>query len=298
MVFRLPSQLETLVPPPAHQHPQPPPWRGSIVVTGMRSSDRSSSQEIFVTAVETDGEKYVDIIRQDCSLIWTWPSRAQQWPSRFFFSILHEQPVLREFQAWVRGYLPPIPLCTFMPNRLRDPNINTVNQTNFRSLSRILFETQAVAVASWAPNTFPGGGMIIYPAQNSSAVLVGALFFDIPFPSFISGVSLPVSPISPHGMQPPRHMQYQQRISTTAPYSSSPHHRHAPSLSPHHSDHNSPIEQPIASRRPDPYPYIMPRPGYNLGQPSSSTEDPWSNVKDEDENVYGAFPAPQNPPYS
>lgn len=61
MVFRLPSNLENLIPPLAEQHPQqPPPWRGSFVVTGMRSSDQSSTQEIFVTAVETDGEKYVD----------------------------------------------------------------------------------------------------------------------------------------------------------------------------------------------------------------------------------------------
>ena len=144
MVFRLPTQLETLVPPPAVQHPQPPPWRGSIVVTGVRNSDRSSSQEIFVTAVETDGEKYVDMIRRDCSLIWTRPSRAQQWPSRFFFNILHDQPVLRDFQAWVKGCIPPLPLCTFMPNRLRDHNMHTVNQTNFRSLSRVLFDGQTV----------------------------------------------------------------------------------------------------------------------------------------------------------
>ncbi|PPR01969.1 hypothetical protein CVT26_008751 [Gymnopilus dilepis] len=279
MVFRLPTQLETLVPPPAVQHPQPPPWRGSIVVTGVRNSDRSSSQEIFVTAVETDGEK------------------AQQWPSRFFFNILHDQPVLRDFQAWVKGCIPPLPLCTFMPNRLRDHNMHTVNQTNFRSLSRVLFDGQTVAVASWAPNTFPGAGIVIYPAHNSSAILMGALFFDIPFPPFIGGMPSPVSPISPHGLQPSRHMQYQPRISTTTPYSSSPHHRHAPSLSPHHSDHNSPIEQSMA-RRPDPYPYIMPRPGYNLGQPSSSTEDPWANVKDEDENIYATYPPPQNPPYS
>ena len=58
MVFRLPSQLESLVPPPYDQRTQPPPWRGSIVVSGMRSSDRGSNQQIHVTAVETDGEKY------------------------------------------------------------------------------------------------------------------------------------------------------------------------------------------------------------------------------------------------
>ncbi|KDR80421.1 hypothetical protein GALMADRAFT_242855 [Galerina marginata CBS 339.88] len=279
MVFRLPSQLETLVPPPYDQRPQPPPWRGSLFVSGMRNSDRSSSQEIAVTAVETDGEK------------------AQQWPPTFYVRVLHDQPVLREFQAWVKGCIPPIPLCTFMPIRMRESNNHAVNQTNFRSLSRVLFDNQTIAIAQWPENTFPGAGMIIYPAQNSSAVLVGALFFEMPFPSFIGGMS----PISPMITQSPRHPHFQQRISTNAPYGSSPHHRHAPSLSPHHSDHNSPIEQSIASHRQDPYRYIMPRSGhtpYNIGQPSSSSEVAWSGIKDEDENGYPAFPSQQNPPYT
>ncbi|PPQ86684.1 hypothetical protein CVT25_006759 [Psilocybe cyanescens] len=283
MVFRLPTQLETLVPPPYDQRPQPPPWRGSIIVSGLRSSDRGSSQEIFVTAVETDGE-----------------NRAQQWPQTFFVRILHDQPVLREFHSWVKACMPPMPLCTFMPNRLRETNLNTVNQANFRSLSRALFDNQTVAIASWEPNTFPGAGMVIYPAQNSSAVLVGALFFEMPFPHFIAGVPSPIMPISPHAMQHTSRHPYQQRISTNIPYGSSPHHR--PSLSPHHSDHNSPIE-PIAAHRQDPnFRYIMPRsnhPGYNIGQPSSSSEAPgWTNIKDEDENNYAAYPAHQHPPYS
>jgi len=66
MVFRVPSHpVDELVPPPNIQSQQPPPWRGSIIVSGMRSSDRGSSQEIWVTAVETDGEKYVHVVRQD-----------------------------------------------------------------------------------------------------------------------------------------------------------------------------------------------------------------------------------------
>lgn len=52
--------------------------------------------------------------------------------------------MLQDLQAWVKECVPPLPICTFMPNRLRDQNANTVNQTNFRSLSRILFENQAV----------------------------------------------------------------------------------------------------------------------------------------------------------
>ena len=34
-------------------------WRGTLAVAGMRTSDRNSSQQLHVTAVETDGERYV-----------------------------------------------------------------------------------------------------------------------------------------------------------------------------------------------------------------------------------------------
>ena len=58
MAFCLPSNLEHFIPPPSEQRSQPPPWRGSFVVRGA-NSDRTIAQNIFVTAVETDGEKYV-----------------------------------------------------------------------------------------------------------------------------------------------------------------------------------------------------------------------------------------------
>ncbi|KAJ3508284.1 hypothetical protein NLJ89_g5840 [Agrocybe chaxingu] len=248
MVFRLPSHLETLVPPPFDQRVQLPPGA------------------ISVTAVETDGE-----------------NRAQQWPDTFNVRVLHEQPVLREFEMWLRTYMPPLPLCTFMPKRLRDSDQHTLNKSNFHSLSTHLYSSQTVAVASWAPNTFPGGGIVIYPAHNSSAVLVGALFFDMPFPDFIAGISSPISPLTPMAMQPSRHAQ------------------HAPSLSPHRSDPNSPVEQPIAAHRQDPYRYIIPRSGqaaYGNPPTSSTTADPnWGTVKAEDDSPYSAFPSQHNPPY-
>lgn len=144
--------------------------------------------------------------------------------------------------------------------------------------------------------------MIIYPARNSSAVLVGALFFDTAFPSFIGGIPSPISPVSPLSMQQiSRQPQYAQQRISNIPYGSSPH-RHAPSLSPHHSDNNSPIEQTIAMHnRQDPYRYMVQRPGqvpYNpMEQPSSSSDMAWSNVKDEDENGYAAY-TQHHPPYS
>lgn len=163
-------------------------------------------------------------------------------------------------------------------------------------------------MASWPPGTFSGAGMIIYPAQNSSAVLIGALFFETQFPDFIGyAAPSPISPLSPQPMQGPRHSQYQQRIVAVPPYDGSSPHRHAPSLSPHRSNPNSPIEQPIAAHRHDPsYRYIMPRsnnPGYlDLGQGSSSQQigSAWSNIKAEDENNYSVNypPSHQNPPFT
>lgn len=69
MVFRIPSQLETFVPPPFTQRTHPAPWRGQLLVSGMRSSDRGSNQELHVTAVETDGDKYVPACRLNPLLI-------------------------------------------------------------------------------------------------------------------------------------------------------------------------------------------------------------------------------------
>jgi len=62
MVFRLPTPLEAFTPPPSQQAPDQRPWRGALVVSGMRTTDRSSAQTIRVTAVETDGNKFVLLI--------------------------------------------------------------------------------------------------------------------------------------------------------------------------------------------------------------------------------------------
>lgn len=62
MVFRLPTTLEPFIPPPSQQVAEQRPWRGALVVSGMRPSDRSSAQTIRVTAVETDGEKFVPVL--------------------------------------------------------------------------------------------------------------------------------------------------------------------------------------------------------------------------------------------
>jgi hypothetical protein len=116
-----------------------------LVVT-FRGVEKAVSQQLRVTAVETDGDKF------RASSVFTPPpsgltnrffSRVDLWPSQLFVHPTYDNPILREVQAWTKRHTPPI--CTFLPDRLRDANDNTVNQTNFRSLSRILFENQMVS---------------------------------------------------------------------------------------------------------------------------------------------------------
>ena len=52
---------------------------------------------------------------------------------------------------------------------------------------------------------FPGAGIIIYPAKNSSAILVGALFFFDMFPSFVGGFPFSNLPVSPNIIQSSRY---------------------------------------------------------------------------------------------
>ncbi|KAK7044897.1 hypothetical protein R3P38DRAFT_182058 [Favolaschia claudopus] len=240
MVFRLPTHLDNLIPPPSTQAQSASaarPWRGTLTVRGMRASDPGSNQEIRVTAVETDGD-----------------SDVRRWPSQFFAYLARGPPLLQEVRAWIQQHAPPI--STFMPDRLPDPDANVVNLTNFRSLSRMLFENQIVAISPWGPDSFPGGGIIIFPAEHSSALLVAALFFS-QFPDVItSRLNNPgLSPIVTHA---PQHNPYaQQQPMSSSPYASSSRQIASPtSYRPqrsHHSGSLSPIEQPISRSRQEHY---------------------------------------------
>ncbi|KAJ3722537.1 hypothetical protein C8R42DRAFT_720903 [Lentinula raphanica] len=187
MVTRLPLHLDTLVPssPPSTSGSSTliKPWRGLFLVSGTRASDISSNVEVRVTGVETDGD-----------------IRYHLWPPRIVFSITfpHALPVLDQLQTYIRNRSPPIPLTTFLPERLRDPDQNVVNQTHFHSLSRLLWDGQLVAVvpinlsSSTAPaplsHSTTRQGMLIYPVANSTALLLGAIFLtpEETFPEFIS----------------------------------------------------------------------------------------------------------------
>jgi hypothetical protein len=58
MAYRLPTNLESLIPPPAEQVQQRRPWRGVLTLTFMNTG-QGASQDVYVTATETDGERYV-----------------------------------------------------------------------------------------------------------------------------------------------------------------------------------------------------------------------------------------------
>ncbi|KAF8332899.1 hypothetical protein F5887DRAFT_39668 [Amanita rubescens] len=168
------------------------PWHGSfrVVSNEMCASDRDSSQLVYVTAVETDGQSRMDL-----------------WPHQFVTYVKSNSTVLREFLAWVDQYHPPT--CTYVPTKFPDANREAMNQSNFRALSRILFESQTIAIASWNIDAIPGAGIIIYPAQNSTVMLVGALFLHSSFPEFISGMSQSVHP-NPYTMQWHAQIPYSQ----------------------------------------------------------------------------------------
>ncbi|KAH8830566.1 hypothetical protein DL96DRAFT_1707383 [Flagelloscypha sp. PMI_526] len=171
MVFRLPSHLDSFVPPPtsqiAHSHHT---WRGRLIVSGMRASDKASNQELRVSAVEADGD-----------------NRIELWPPEFFIHLTHDRPILQDFQAWVQQQSPPLPFSTFLPDRLRDPNRHNVNQSTFRSLSRLLLDNRMLGIGFWNPDDPQAGGVVFMPAENSSALLVGILFINTPIPTSVTG---------------------------------------------------------------------------------------------------------------
>ncbi|KIK63347.1 hypothetical protein GYMLUDRAFT_241845 [Collybiopsis luxurians FD-317 M1] len=188
MVFRVPTHLESLIPPPASQIPNPAdavssPWRGQFLVSGIRASDRGSNVEIRITGAETDGD-----------------TQSHLWPRRFIFSVAspHALPILPQLQHYLRNRSPRIPLTTFMPDRIRDPDQNAVNQSHFRSLSQLLWDGKLVVIVPISISGDSSGrhGILLFPTEitsrssssNSRSVIFGAMFLTPTdfFPDFVS----------------------------------------------------------------------------------------------------------------
>jgi hypothetical protein len=58
MAFRLPTHIDSFIPPPAEQVQQRRPWQGTLTLTFMNTT-QGTYQDVFVTAAETDGERCV-----------------------------------------------------------------------------------------------------------------------------------------------------------------------------------------------------------------------------------------------
>ncbi|KAH9965212.1 hypothetical protein BC827DRAFT_1265240 [Russula dissimulans] len=177
MAYRLPTQLGSLVPPPAGQAQQRRPWQGILTLTFVNGA-QGSFQDVYVTAAETDGECRIDL-----------------WPRRFYVYLGARRIQPNDIKAWVKRYAPPI--CALMPDRLPDPTANGLNQAAFANLSRMLLENQFLALAPWGMDNLPGAGMMIYPSPSSPSLLVGAIFLSGPFPEFAAYQQQPARPNQP-----------------------------------------------------------------------------------------------------
>jgi len=164
MAYRLPTHLESLIPPPAEQVQQRRPWQGVLTLTFMNAG-QGTLQDVYVTAAETDGESRMDL-----------------WPRRFYVYLGAGRTPHNEVKGWVKRYTPPI--CALMPDKLPDSAANALNQANFANLCRMLLDNQILALAPWGLDNLPGAGMMIYPTSSSSSLLVGAVFLSGPFPEF------------------------------------------------------------------------------------------------------------------
>ncbi|KAI0266564.1 hypothetical protein BC834DRAFT_823874 [Gloeopeniophorella convolvens] len=165
MALRLPTHLESFIPPPTEQVQQRRPWQGTLTLTFMNNA-QGTYQDVYVTAAETDGE-----------------NRMELWPRRLYVYLGARRVAHNDVKAWVKRYNPPI--CALMPDKHPDPATNAANQANFANLSRLLLDNQIVAMAPWnAPDSLPGAGIMIYPTSTSVSLLVGAIFLSGPFPEF------------------------------------------------------------------------------------------------------------------
>ncbi|KAF8650679.1 hypothetical protein AX16_005117 [Volvariella volvacea WC 439] len=197
MVFRVPTHFQS---PFDGQRPIPTnTWRGSTRMVGMRPSDRSIAEDIRMTSLETDGS-----------------NRMELWPSTLVGRVMFERPnILPMFKTWLNDVTPP-PLCTFTPDRLADPEEQNLNYGKFRTLSSRLAELRTVAVITWGgADGIPDAGIVMYPSENSSAMLLGVLFMNTPFPDFILNGSPPIPQLQPNpyyvmgqGLQYPRQAQH------------------------------------------------------------------------------------------
>ncbi|TFK85471.1 hypothetical protein K466DRAFT_552019 [Polyporus arcularius HHB13444] len=185
-MFRLPTHLESLVPPPRDQVPQSSPWRGSIVLPASSPHPAARPREIRVTAAEIENDN----------------SQQEIWPKHFQLHVIRRRGVLREVQAWLaqvqRGGQ--LARCMLMPDRLPEQAASRENQALFESFAAQLLEEEIVALAPWSVSEQLPGGIILYPTSTTRALLVGAVLLNSSFPDFLLGSASPnaLMGVAPH----------------------------------------------------------------------------------------------------
>ncbi|KAI0349858.1 hypothetical protein OH77DRAFT_1490070 [Trametes cingulata] len=190
-MFRLPTHLESLVPPPREQVPQSQPWRGAFILPASSPHPSARQREIWVTAAETENDN----------------SEQEKWPKHFQLQIVRRSGILRDVHAWLAQLEPGrLSRCMVMPDRLPDARASGENQATFETFARQLLEEGIVAIAPWSP-TEPSlrGGLLVYPTTTTRALLVGIVFLDMSFPEFIIGPGSH-SPTAGPSRIPPGHL--------------------------------------------------------------------------------------------
>ncbi|KAI0319853.1 hypothetical protein OF83DRAFT_719984 [Amylostereum chailletii] len=204
MSFRLPSHLDSFIPPPTEQVPPMRPWSGTLSLTFVTNS-QGAPQDIQVTTADADGENRNDL-----------------WPNRLFVYISQHRVTRADVSAWVKSHNPPV--CAFMPDKHPVSSNTASNQANFASLSRFLLENHMVAYAPWnIPDRLPGAGIMLYPSPSSHALLIGAIFLSSPFPEFIAYSQPATSRVSPLNTVPAPMPFFQQPHAYGQPGPSSQH---------------------------------------------------------------------------
>ena len=139
-----------------------------------------------------------------------------------------------------------------------------------------------VALAPWHHGQIPGAGIIIYPAQNSSALLVGAVLLSSPFPEFIvNSEQLYHSPVP----MSPRHYQDNMGSPSTS-YGPVPYNEQRHAISSHRHPHLSNSAAQAGPDKQDQYRFIMPRPTAYPSYPGPPAADSsWPVIKNEEGNI-------------
>jgi hypothetical protein len=151
MAYRVPTNAHPFVVPSTGQTSLARPWRGSFVYPQSSQSRNAAPLETFVTAAETEGDKYVvhvDALPLMLSRLTTFYydcSRVDLWNGRLYLQFTRAQLPARDLSEWLQRNS--VPLCAFMPDRLSDPSAHAANQREFQSLSRSLTQNQMV---SWS----------------------------------------------------------------------------------------------------------------------------------------------------